>query len=99
MRFSSHKLIWVTIVIVFSLTTTAHAMRCGNEIVGDGSTKREVLHACGEPLQKFGDDLVLGDTNIARSGDEKWVYDIGGGVYHIIYFDGFHVRKIEIEQK
>lgn len=77
----------------------AHAMRCGNDFISDGSTKHEVLEACGEPMRKFDTDLQVGDTGISRAGDEKWIYDVGGGVYHVVYFNGYRVRKIEIEQK
>jgi hypothetical protein len=77
----------------------ALAMRCQNGLVTSDSTKLDVLNACGEPQQKFGDSVVIGDTGVSTGQDEKWVYDIGGGVYHIVYFDGFDVRKIEIEQK
>ena len=75
------------------------AMRCGTEVIQDGSTKLEVLEACGEPMRKFGEDLTIGDTGLSAGADEKWVYDLGGGVYHIVYFDGYKVRKIELQRK
>ncbi|HSO18152.1 MAG TPA: DUF2845 domain-containing protein [Desulfosarcina sp.] len=93
------KLTASLVLIGLLAVPAAHAMRCGNDLVGDGSTKLEVLNACGEPMRKFDDDLEIGDTGLNREGDEKWVYDIGGGVYHVVYFNGFQVRKIEIEQK
>ncbi|MGA6924683.1 MAG: DUF2845 domain-containing protein [Desulfosarcina sp.] len=92
----------VSLSVLFLLCAglpAANAMRCRNGLVTDNSTKLEVLDACGEPMKKFGDDVTIGDTGVTVGEDEKWVYDIGGGVYHVIYFDEFKVRKIEIQQK
>ena len=89
----------LALIFFFSSVLPAMAMRCQNGLVTSDSTKLEVLDACGEPLRKFGGEVVIGDTGVSTGDDEKWVYDIGGGVYHIVYFDGFDVRKIEIEQK
>ena len=57
-------MIVVAMLVLLAGALASHAMRCGNDIVGDGSTKLEVLNACGEPIQKFGDDLEIGDTGI-----------------------------------
>ena len=89
----------LALIFFFSGVLPAMAMRCQNGLVTSDSTKLDVLNACGEPLRKFGDQVVIGDTGVATGEDEKWIYDIGGGVYHIVYFDGFDVRKIEIEHK
>lgn len=93
----------LAIVLVLFLSCVAvpgaNAMRCANGLVTDNSTKFELLNACGEPQQKFGDDAEIGDVGVSVGDDEKWVYDIGGGVYHVVHFDGFNVRKIEIQQK
>ena len=93
----------ITILLAFAFVclhaATGLAMRCGSEVIQNGSTKLEVLEACGEPVRKFGKDLTIGDTGLSGGEPEKWVYDIGGGVYHIVYFDGFEVQKIEIERK
>ena len=93
------KSTFILVLLIFFSAAAVHAMRCGTEIVSDGSTKFEVLNACGEPMKKFGDQLEVGSTGINDGDDEKWVYDLGDGVYHIVYFDDFKVRKIEIERK
>lgn len=94
----------LSIILALSFVMTGaipaySSMRCANGLVTDGSNKLEVLDACGEPMKKYGDEVKIGETGLNTGEDEKWVYDIGGGVYHIIYFDGFNVRKIEIQQK
>jgi len=95
------KLLSIVLVLSFVMTGAmpAYSMRCANGLVTDDSNKLEVLDACGEPIKKYGDDIKIGDTGLSTGEDEKWVYDIGGGVYHIVYFDGFNARKIEIQQK
>ena len=95
------KFLFVTLTLTLVLTgvATANSMRCGTDLITDNSSKLEVLNACGVPLEKFGDDVKISETGLSTGEDEKWVYDIGGGVYHIIYFDDFNVRKIEIQQK
>jgi len=89
----------LAVSFVMAAAMPAYSMRCGTDLITDNSNKLEVLNACGEPLEKFGDDVKIGESGLSAGEDEKWVYDIGGGVYHIIYFDGFNVRKIEIQQK
>lgn len=91
----------VAIALIFGLAAAApvYSMRCGTDLITENSSKFEVLQACGQPLKKFGDNIELGDEGLAAGGYEKWYYDIGGGVYHVITFHGNEVFKIEIEQK
>jgi hypothetical protein len=91
--------IMLALLLVVTWTISAYSMRCTNGLITDDSNKIEVLDACGEPMEKYGEEVKIGETGLNTGDDEKWVYDIGGGVYHIIYFDGFNVRKIEIQQK
>lgn len=90
----------LALVFVLAAAVSAHSMRCGTDLITEDSTKFEVLQACGQPLQKFGDEEpVDDDEGLSVGGYEKWYYDVGGGVYHVIYFHGTEVFKIEIERK
>ncbi|MGB5984094.1 MAG: DUF2845 domain-containing protein [Desulfobacterales bacterium] len=94
----------VTVVLLLLVgIASVHALRCGTELVTEGSSKFEVLEACGQPIKKFGDGILIDEDDpnyIVRSYlNEKWIYDLGGGVYHMVHFTGDRVTKIEIERK
>lgn len=91
----------IGVLLILWAAAPVFAMRCGTELIDDDSTKFEVLQACGEPMKKYNADQG-GNTSHdhdASGGYELWIYDIGGGVYHIVYFSGFEVYKIEMKRK
>ncbi|MEZ4601212.1 MAG: DUF2845 domain-containing protein [Syntrophotaleaceae bacterium] len=96
------KLLTAGVIILLSTVPVGPAtggMRCGTDLISEQSNKFEVLASCGEPLEKFGEGLTIGDEEIIDGGEEHWIYDFGSGVYYVVTFDGFEVRKIESKQK
>mgnify|MGYP006312518333 CR=1 FL=1 len=92
-------IVLLALMIAAAGAAPAYAMRCGTDLITESSTKFEVLQACGQPLKKFGGDVSLDDEGLSVGGYEKWYYDVGGGVYHVITFHGTEVFRIEIVPK
>jgi hypothetical protein len=89
------KAIFLTwLIIVFSTTGLASALRCGSGLVDEGDQYFEVLKTCGAPISKE----IIGYT-LTRDGKrelkmEHWVYGPWDGYYYILIFEGGILKKI-----
>ena len=98
------------LAIVFFMTASgAYAMRCRNGLAQVGDSKTEVTQACGEPLKvdvvgnmfkrvSYEKDRKRVEREIAVPV-EKWHYDVGGGVIHLLTFEGEDLVNIDDYRK
>lgn len=81
MRSYSSLLMVFIIGLLFLSPGIASAMRCGNQIVGEGDTKAEVLAKCGQPLLReyIGEDSEFnyGYGTYSKRVVEDWTYNFG----------------------
>jgi hypothetical protein len=74
----------------------AHAtFRCGQKLVNEGDRSSEVLHKCGQPVNR---DMV-GYTETVNGNlgvqVEEWSYGPNNGMYYYLTFEGGRLRQIE----
>lgn len=90
----------ITVIILSLLVPLNSAfagMRCGTNLVSEGDSKLEVLEKCGEPLSKE----IVGYIKYRRQWYgktvklEEWIYDIPGGYYYLLTFEGSRLVKVE----
>ena len=94
--------------LLLPLGASAETFRCGKWIVGDDTTREELLRKCGEPTsrdsrvedvrapnQYTGGNMKVGETVI-----ETWVYQRGNGALPMVVtiVDG-RITRIERKQK
>jgi hypothetical protein len=94
-----------TFAIVFLLASTSHALRCGYGLVQEGDIKVQVLEACGDPILIELEGTTWKWSSYGRGAQnlevivEKWHYDIGGGVIHVLTFTGTELVDIDHYRK
>ena len=70
----------------------------------------KVAYICGEPLNRVQTGARITGRSNSRSrrntyrqsfirGVEKWYYDVGGGVIHVLTFEGGIVKRIHYFRK
>lgn len=82
------------IVLILMLSANSYALRCGYGLVQVGNNKVQVLESCGEPILIE----IVGttwrwieferETRNVKVIVERWHYDVGGGVIHLLTFGG-----------
>lgn len=72
------KKIILSLLLIFS-TTTAYALRCGNDIVQTGDSQAKVLKLCDKPVMKnkVKKDLKFGNNSASISTVTQWTYNFG----------------------
>lgn len=70
--------------------SSAHAWRCGNLLVKEGSLLEAVLKDCGPPVSRV---TVSGAMEGIKT--ERLVYGPDGGLYYILTFEDGTLAKIE----
>jgi hypothetical protein len=95
------KSLFFCLIVLFLFSTTGYSLRCGNDLVQKGDTKMEVINCCGEPIYKETVGTVSEMTKIGEILQkievpiEKWSYDVGGGVIHVLTFKGDKLVDID----
>lgn len=80
----------IVVVIILLFSSTAHALRCGNEIINEGSSEREVRQNC-----QIDDEYTVNNQN----ADIKKIYNEQNGMTNeIIIVDG-KVQSIDSERQ
>lgn len=81
---------YIVVVLLLICTQAAHALRCDRHLISEGDFAFEVLHHCGEPLQKRSwqeyprqrlYDDTLGAYRYEYLGKpvlmQEWIYNFG----------------------
>lgn len=95
----------IVFAIVLLIATTSYAMRCGSGLVQVGDTKIQVMESCGEPIHiEFVGTMFRwieydSVTQNVKVIVERWHYDVGGGVIHVLTFGGPDLIDIEYYRK
>lgn len=77
-------LIPAVIVSLFAVTASAESMRCGSQVITEGTTKFEVIEHCGEPDHKEGN---------------RWYHKHGGqNSVYVVHFEGDSVSILKKER-
>lgn len=87
------------IVFLLAAANPAFGLRCGNELVGVGDYKFEVLDKCDEPHSK---EIVGYTINKYQKREyiiEHWVYGPWSGYYYVMVFVGGRVAEINQVKK
>jgi hypothetical protein len=94
-----------TFASLFLSPTTSHALRCGSGLVQEGDIKVQVREACGDPILIEFEGTTWKWSSYGRGAQnvkvivEKWHYDIGGGVIHVLTFTGTVLADIDHYRK
>lgn len=70
-------------ISLFMLIPSAHAIRCGNNLISKGDLAIQVKQYCGEPfwVDRWYDEIIFGeDTDFEHRISnviERWVYNLG----------------------
>jgi hypothetical protein len=86
-------------VVVFFVTGSANALRCGSDLVNVGDFKYEVLERCGEPNSKEIVGFTLNDSGDRELRIEHWVYGPWNGYYYVMVFEGGILVEIVSRRK
>jgi hypothetical protein len=84
---SIFTLIILSLAVILSWTISAHAFRCGNEIVSRWDSSASVLSKCGNPFTKsWGYQNIDGKKTYV----EKWFYNCGENdfIYSVSIHEG-----------
>ena len=81
----------ISLILFMAVPTfaqTVYTARCGTRIIQAGSTKSEVLKACGKPTTRT-------EGRIGTGGSDTWTYNRGPGKFMgVIRFTGGKVSSI-----
>lgn len=98
----------IVLATSLSFATTAHALRCGNDLVSKGDRTNEVRRLCGAPqqvdkrreLRAYGvQDPVSGALlrNTAIVTISEWTYDFGPRrLVRLLRFENGRLVRIEV---
>lgn len=81
-------------LLVMSYDANA-TFRCGQKLVNEGDRSSEVLHKCGQPVNR--DMIGYTETYNGNLGVqvEEWSYGPNNGMYYYLTFEGGRLRQIE----
>lgn len=95
--------IWLACLLLLAGTTAeaSSTLRCGSALISLGDTAWEVQNKCGEPVNRsdLGYRLQRDEHGLRYDvGVEEWIYGPRNGMYHILRFEGGHLRAIRSER-
>ena len=71
--YGKYVIVIVAILCVFGSVGADNAFRCGTQLVGEGDTRAEVIHKCGEPtfVDAWEEELIQRDFGAVRDYDPR----------------------------
>ncbi|MGE5842624.1 MAG: DUF2845 domain-containing protein [Deltaproteobacteria bacterium] len=63
----------ISLFLLFGLNSLAFAFRCGTQLVGEGDSRYEVQHKCGEPdhIEYWEEERIQRDFGLRREYDKR----------------------------
>lgn len=97
---NTHRLLLVVGLLLLGLAPAAHALRCGNRLVGDGAFDFQVRERCGNPywIEEHFQTLVAGDERVEIAQPVEysaWYFNFGPNrlLVRLLFRDGRLVRE------
>lgn len=97
---SSYRSKIALVVAALLLPLSAHAMRCGTQLIQTGMLAIQVRDKCGDPVSEELIGYTLRGAPPGVRGErefkiEQWIYGPDQGYYHVLTFEAGRLHDIE----
>jgi hypothetical protein len=94
------RLKYVLISGLLILPLSAHALRCGTQLIQPGQLEIQVREKCGDPVSEELIGYTLRGAPPGLRGEreykiEQWIYGPDQGYYHVLIFEAGRLHDID----
>lgn len=86
------------LLLTSNLGYASSTFRCGSQLVSAGDSSYEVLHRCGDPVDRSftGNKVVRDRYGYSQEVPvEEWTYGPNHGMYHRLRFEGGRLQNVD----